>query len=197
MVNENIRRLLAQISELEEELGEAIQEQQETLFYRLEGTKIQFERNIREAQKKLKTGLLTWLVKSSPRNVITTPIIYSMIVPIGMLDAALSFYQLVCFPLYRVPKVKRRQYIVIDRHHLSYLNSVERLNCIYCAYANGVLAYSREIAARTEQYWCPIKHARKILDPHRRYARFADFGDAEHYSETMDMLRDAFLTEQH
>mgnify|MGYP005852257819 CR=1 FL=1 len=58
---------------------------------------------------------------------------------------------------------------------------IEQYNCVYCGYGNGVLAYAREVAARTEQYWCPIKHARKVLGRHSRYHDFIDFGDAEHY----------------
>jgi hypothetical protein len=38
-----------------------------------------------------------------------------------------------------------------------------------------------ENVARTEQYFCPIKHARKVLGTHRRYANFLDYGDADDY----------------
>jgi hypothetical protein len=56
---------------------------------------------------------------------------------------------------------------VFDRYHLAYLNVLEKLNC---AYANGLIAYVREIAGRTEQYWCPIKHARRVIGAHSHYA---------------------------
>jgi len=79
----------------------------------------------------------------------------------------------------------------LDRHRLSHLNSIEKLNCVYCGYVNGLIAYAREIVARTEQYWCPIKHARKILDPHRRYARFADFGDSDELARHAERMRSA------
>lgn len=49
---------------------------------------------------------------------------------------------------------------------LSYLNAIEKLNCVYCGYGNGVIAYGREIIARTEQFWCPIKHASKAAGEH-------------------------------
>jgi len=189
MVNEKVRQLLAQISELEDELQSALHEQQTSLIYRIEGTKVKFERNIRETQRKLKTGLFKWFRESSLRNIATAPVIYALAVPVALLDAALTIYQAICFPLYRVPKVRRSNYVLVDRHHLSYLNSVEKLNCIYCGYAVGVLAYAREIAARTELYWCPIKHAHKVLDPHRRYARYADFGDGENYHASLAQIR--------
>ena len=41
----------------------------------------------------------------------------------------------------------------------------------------------REIGSRTEQFWCPIKHARKVVGAHPRYNEFAEYGDAESYRE--------------
>ena len=94
------------------------------------------------------------------------------------MDIWISLYQWVCFRVYGVPRVRRQDYLIIDRHRLGYLNGIEKLNCVYCGYANGLFAYLREIAGRTEQYWCPIKHARKIRQPHSRYPRFLEYGDA-------------------
>lgn len=120
----------------------------------------------------------------------TAPIIYTLIIPIALLDLSVTFYQAVCFPLYGISKVRRRDYMVFDRHHLAYLNGIEKLNCTYCSYANGLIAYVREVAARTEQYWCPIKHAERISDAHDRYPEFVDFGDAEAYHGRARQLRD-------
>lgn len=188
-MHEHIRDILARISALEDELRDAIAEQQVHFRYRVEGTRIRFEDGIREAHRRLKTGVLPWLRGAKLRNVVTAPIIYGLVVPLALLDLAVSTYQLLCFPLYGVPRVRRGHFVIIDRQHLRYLNVIERLNCVYCGYGNGVLAYAREVAARTEQYWCPIKHARQVLDPHRRYVAFADYGDAEVYRATVERLR--------
>jgi hypothetical protein len=188
-MNENIQRLLNEISELEEELATVINEQQERLHYRIEGSKIRFEENLRRIHHDLKTGVFAWLRQSEIRNIASAPFIYAMFVPFVMLDAFLFVYQSVCFPLYRIPKVGRSNYVVLDRHNLGYLNAIERLNCVYCGYVDGLLAYTRQIVSRTEMYWCPIKHARKILDPHRRYARFADFGSGEDYESYVVAMR--------
>ena len=72
----------------------------------------------------------------------------------------------------------------------AYLNALEKLNCAYCSYANGLIAYVREIAARTEQYWCPIKHARRVVGAHPRYVLFDDYGDAENYQQRAAELRE-------
>jgi len=54
---------------------------------------------------------------------------------------------------------------------------------------DGVISYVREIAARTEQYWCPIKHARRVVGVHDRYSKFADYGDAVSYQAELAALR--------
>jgi len=188
-MNENIRQILGDIAKLEDELAALFQEQQERLHYRIEGSKVRFEKNLRRIHRELKTGVFAWLRKSELRNVVSAPFIYAMVVPFVFLDLFLAVYQAICFPLYRIQKVRRRNYVVIDRHNLGYLNVVEKLNCIFCGYADGVLAYARQVLSRTEMYWCPIKHARKVLDPHRRYARFVDFGDGEAYEAHTDNMR--------
>jgi hypothetical protein len=147
------------------------------------------ERDFRRAQKRLRQSIPSYLVQSRPLNVLAAPVIYSMIVPIALLDAWLSLYQLLCFPLFGLRKVKRSAYIVIDRHKLAYLNAIEKLNCVFCGYANGVFAYAREIAGRTETYWCPIKHRTHVRDAHRHYRHFAEYGDAAGYKQRLPHLR--------
>ena len=194
-MNESVRRLLSEITRLEDELATAINEQQERLHYRIDGSKIRFEENLRRIHHELKTGVFAWLRKSEWRNVVTAPFIYSMIIPFVALDIFLFVYQSICFPLYRIPKVRRANYVIIDRHHLGYLNVIEKLNCAYCGYADGLLAYARQILSRTEMYWCPIKHARKVVDPHRRYARFPDYAAGEDYAAQVVELRESLSAE--
>ncbi len=189
--NTRINILVSEIHEREIELEEVLRKYEANLFYKFEGTKIRFEESIEEAHRQIKINIRTWLGNSRLRNIMTSPVIYLMIFPFLVLDITISAYQFLCFPAYRLTKVCRNKYIVIDRQHLSYLNGIEKLNCMYCGYVNGLIAYAREIVARTEQYWCPIKHARKVLDPHRRYAKFAQFGDHEIYHTHAKHMRDS------
>lgn len=185
-----ISELLEEIREREEELEDAIKTHEVEFLYRLEGTKIKFEQVVEEAHRKLKVGIFQWLRKSNPVNILSAPVIYAMIFPFMLLDLTISIYQLICFSLYNIQKVDRKKYIVIDRQNLSYLNSIEKLNCMYCGYVNGLISYSCEIVARTEQYWCPIKHAKKVLGSHRRYAYFSDFGDPIDYHKHLLKMRE-------
>ena len=47
----------------------------------------------------------------------------------------------------------------------------------------------REIVARTEQYFCPIKHAHKILGTHALYNRFLAYGDADDFETRLEAFR--------
>jgi hypothetical protein len=188
-MNDRIRHLLAQMAAIEDELNKAVHEQEASLSFQIRGKRVEFERSIREAHLKLKTGFFRWLVHNRPQNLITGPIIYSMILPLAILDLFVSFYQATCFPIYGVAKVRRGDYIVFDRQHLEYLNFIEKFHCTYCAYGAGLVAYVGEIVARTENYFCPIKHARKVLGTHSRYARFLDYGDAADYEARLEAFR--------
>ena len=124
-----------------------------------------------------------------PQNLISGPLIYGMAIPLLMLDVCVSFYQWACFPIYGIVKVKRSDYLVFDRRHLSCLNFIEKVHCTYCEYGNGLMGYMREILARTEVYFCPIKHAYKILGTHAHYKRFLDYGDAADYEAKLEAFR--------
>ena len=190
-MNETINRILGQMAELEDELRSAVHEQESRMFFEIKGKRVEFERAVRDAHRKLKMNFFRWLVTNRPQNLITGPIIYSMAIPLLMLDLCVSFFQWSCFPIYGITKVRRADYIVYDRHQLAYLNFIEKFHCTYCEYGNGLIAYLREIVARTEQYFCPIKHARKILGTHGRYNRFLDYGDAEEYEKRLEGFRKA------
>ena len=92
------------------------------------------------------------------RHLLTIPFLFSAVIPIVILDLWIEVYHRISFPFYRLPYVKRGHYIKIDRHRLSYLNPMQKLNCLYCGYANGVLQFWVKIVGDTEKYWCAIKH---------------------------------------
>lgn len=195
-MNDRIQQILSQITALEDDLRSALNEQQSSIFFQIKGKRVEFEQSIKEAHSRLKTNFFRWLVTNRPQNLITGPIIYSMIIPLLITDFFVTFYQWTCFPIYGIKKVRRSDYIVYDRQQLNYLNFIEKFHCTYCAYGNGMIAYVTEVIARTEQYFCPIKHARKILGTHARYERFLDYGDAENYEDKLEEYRRALEKEK-
>jgi len=190
-MNNRIQQLLDQITALEDDLRTALSEQQTSVFFHMKGKRVEFEQSIKATHRKLKRNFFRWLITDRPQNLITGPIIYSMIIPLLITDLFVSFYQFTCFPIYGIKKVRRADYIIFDRQQLNYLNFIEKFHCTYCAYGSGMIAYISEIIARTEQYFCPIKHARKILGTHARYTRFLDYGDAKDYEARLEEYRRA------
>ena len=195
IMNNRIRHILDQITALENELHAAIEAHEGRLRYQIKGKRIIFERAIKEAHLKVKMGVFRWLTTVRPQNFLTMPIIYGMAVPLVLFDLAVTVYQATCFPIYRIAKVSRANYIVMDHQHLAYLNIIEKTHCMYCSYAVGLLGYACEITARTEQYFCPIKHARKILGTHTRYENFLSYGDADNLHEKVEKFRAALAKE--
>jgi hypothetical protein len=151
----SIAALIEKIQALEGELDAELAKRRAELRVGLEHGRIAFEEELLRRHRALRQKLLPYLFGASPLVVLTAPVIYAGIVPFVLLDIFVSIFQAVCFPIYGIAKIKRGDYLVFDRHHLAYLNALEKLNCAYCSYANGIIAFTREIAARTEQYWCP------------------------------------------
>lgn len=183
--------LRLQLRALEAALLRDARRQRRRWRYRVNRGKVRFDREARDAQRRLKQSLRAFLRQSSLRNALTAPLIYSLAVPLVLADLWITLYQWLCFPAYGIARVRRRDYFALDRHRLGYLNAIEKVNCTYCSYANGLIAYIREIAARTEQYWCPIKHGRRARSPHLLYPLFAEYGDAAGYHEHTAQLRAA------
>ena len=190
-MNPKVSELLGRIRLLQEEIEQEIKRRRAELHADFEDRRIRFEREIVEQQRRFKAGLLAYIFGAELRHAVSAPIIYALIFPLLLLDLFVSLYQFICFPLYRIPYVRRRDHFVFDRTHLAYLNLLEKFNCAYCSYGNGLASYLLEIIGRTEQYWCPIKHARRVMQAHPYYDGFADYGDAEGYRSELQTLRAA------
>lgn len=191
-MKQDLKQLLQDIQELEAVVSEKIQQKGHDLQFKMHEGKVVFEAEIRQRHKALAKRLHQYLLDSSLLKIVTAPLIYFLFFPLLLLDAVTWVYQTVCFPIYDIPKVQRRDYIAIDRYKLSYLNAIERFNCDYCSYANGLIAFVREVAARTEQHWCPIKHSRKVKGCHDRHCLFCEYGDAVGFRKRFDELRGEF-----
>ncbi len=193
-MTQRMKDLADQIVRLQGELDREIESRRKVLGWKLRGQIGRFEHGVAAEHRRLRMGMAKFFGGTSLAVVLTAPVIYSLIIPMALVDAWVSAYQAICFRAYGIPRVNRRDYIAF-RGQLAYLNVIEGLNCAYCAYANGVVAYAREVTSRTEQYWCPIKHALKISDPHRRYYEFLEYGDAEGYRARLKEFRARLRTE--
>jgi len=190
-VNPRIQELLERVRALEEEIEREFKRRRAELNADFEQRKVRFEQEVLAQQRRFREGLLGYLVGCELRHAVSMPFIYPLFPVLVLLDLMAMLYQAVCFPLYGIARVRRRDYLVFDRSMLGYLNLLEKLNCAYCSYATGLIGFLREVIGRTEQYWCPIKHARRVLQAHPGYGGFVDFGDAAAYRRELRALREA------
>jgi hypothetical protein len=187
---QSLSEIFDRMTQLEEQLDKAFKERAQHLRYELKNRRVVFEREVLDAHRAFRIHLAHYVVNARFLSVATAPIIYAMVVPLAFLDLSMTIYQAICFTAYGVPKVRRGDYIIFDRHKLAYLNALQKFNCVYCSYGNGMIAYVQEIASRTEAYWCPIKHAQSTKSFMPRYARFSDYGSAETYHEDFERNRE-------
>jgi hypothetical protein len=188
-MNPQINEFLDRIRQLEVDIEQEVQRRRQQFQADFDQRKVKFEHEVLNQQRRFKQGVVNYLLTSDWRHLLTMPLIYPVLLPMLLLDVMVSLYQWVCFPLYSMPRVKRSDFFVYDRTHLAYLNVIEKINCAYCSYGNGLVAYAREVVGKTEQFWCPIKHARRVVHAHPYYHGFSDYGDAQRYRGQLAHLR--------
>lgn len=193
---EKIQKLLEDIQEKKQELTQEYEKLSERLREKYDFSfakgRVIFSEKAEQYQKKFKTPLWKYAIPQSYRHILSMPFIYGMIIPAIFLDICLFIYQQTALRLYGIPLVKRSDYISYDRRHLSYLNLIQKINCLYCSYVNGLFQYAVEVAGRTEKYWCPIKAARRKAGSHNWESYFADYGDPEAFQKTFNSNKEFF-----
>jgi len=182
-MDSKIRKIIEKIEFWNKALKKEHARLAEKYGFSIQEKRVVFLKRIRERNKSFRIPAWKYVLPKSIRHLISLPFIYGMIVPALLLDISITIYQWIAFPLYGIPKVKRGDYILYERRFLDYLNIIQKAHCLYCSYVGGLFAYSVEIAARTERYWCPIKSAQKLKMHHDWYKDFADYGNPEEWTE--------------
>ena len=179
-----INIILSDIDKKKEELKVEYTKLMDKYGFTFSWGKIVFNSEKVKENKRLKKPLLETIFTAQIREIISIPFIYMMYFPALLLDFMLFIYQHVAFRLYKIPIVKRSEFIIYDRAQLDYLNIVQKINCIYCSYFNWLMSYAVEIWWRTERYWCPIKHAKKMKWWHDWQKHFSDYWDPDGFKDT-------------
>ncbi len=138
-MNAQIPGLLQRIRSLEDELEAEFAKRRLELSFAVREGKVRFEQAILARHRTLRTQLPRYVLAARPMTLLSAPLIYAMVVPLMLLDLSLTLYQAVCFRVYGIEKVRRGDYLIYDRSQLAYLNAIEKLNCTYCSYANGLI----------------------------------------------------------
>ena len=189
-MNDKIREILEEIEEMKVKLAEEIDKQESHITYEIKDGYVRFEKEVLAKQRENMKNLLSWFREVPFLHLLSSPLIYAMIIPAVLFDIILFVYQQIIFRVYKFEFIKRSDYMLFDHHYLGYLNPIEKLNCLYCSYFNGLMLYASAIAGRTELYFCPIKHAKKVISQHAYYDEFLSYGDEEEYQKKMEELRE-------
>lgn len=189
-MNSKIKEIIEQMEELEEKLKTEIETHEKDISYEIKEGYVKFEESVLEQQKRMMKGLVAYFGETPLSHLLSSPLVYSMVIPAVILDIMLFIYQNIIFRIYGFEFVKRSDYIIFDRQYLRYLNCIEKLNCMYCAYFNGLMHYAAELAAKTELYFCPIRHAKKTLYKHRYHKDFLMYGDGDDYQTKLKEIRE-------
>ncbi len=188
-MNNKIKEIIDEIEEMKIKLAEEIDKHENHISYEIKNGYVKFESEVLAKQKENMKTLLSWFREVPLLHLLTSPIIYAMVIPAVFLDIILFIYQQVIFRIYKFDLIKRNDYMHFDHKYLGYLNPIEKLNCLYCSYFNGLMLYASAIAGRTELYFCPIKHAKKVVAQHKYYDEFLSYGDEEDYQNKLKELR--------
>jgi hypothetical protein len=188
-MNDKIKEIIEEIEAMKVKLGEEIAQQEKDISYEIQNGYVRFEKEVLDKQKENMKNLLAWFRDIPLLHLLASPLVYGMIIPAMLFDIILFIYQQVIFRIFKFKFIKRSDYILFDRQYLGYLNSIEKLNCLYCSYFNGLMQYASAIAGRTELYFCPIKHAKKVAYQHDYYGEFFRYGDEDEYQKKLEALR--------
>jgi len=188
-MSDKIKQMIDEIEAMKIKLLAEIAEQEEQVSYEIKNGYVRFEKEVLEKQKKNMKNLWLWFRDIPLLHLLSSPIVYFMVFPAMFLDIALFVYSKVVSKVFKFTFPSRDEYIVFDRQYLAYLNIIEKINCMYCSYFNGLMAYAFSIASRTELYFCPIKHAKKVVYEHKYYGEFLNYGEGDDYQKKLGELR--------
>ncbi len=188
MIDSKIKKILENIDVLHDSLQKEYDRLAKKYGFSISKRRIIFLKKFNDRNRSLRIPTWRYAVPRNIRHFVSIPFIYMMIVPAVILDMFLSIYNTVALPLYHIPKVRRQDHFIFDRQFLAYLNTIQKINCIYCSYVNGLFSYASEIGARTERYWCPIKASHRPKYYHSWYKDFADYGSPEQWSEKFNQV---------
>lgn len=85
----------------------------------------------------------------------------------GLMIAHLTFtvllYQWLVCPLLGIKHVRWKDYVIIDRHRIKALSRIDRLNCKFCGYANGLCGMMNQEYDNLAEYREKIGFIRHVM----------------------------------
>jgi hypothetical protein len=76
---------------------------------RVHRARVWFDRELRDAHRRLRQSIPSYLLEANLLSLLTAPVIYSMLLPLVLIDLWVTLYQSICFPIYGIARVPRRR----------------------------------------------------------------------------------------
>jgi hypothetical protein len=96
--------LMEKMRSVESEIESELAKRREELRFGFENSRVVFEEEALRIHRAIKTRASRYLLQANPLVVLTAPVIYSLLIPIMLLDIFVIVYQLICFPVYKSRK---------------------------------------------------------------------------------------------
>jgi hypothetical protein len=109
--------LMEKMRSVEAEIEAELAKRQEALRFRFESDRIVFEEEAQRIHRAIKTRISRYLLDANPLIVLTAPVIYSVLIPILLLDIFVIAYEAICFN--RLMTGRRRAHLLQERFDLA------------------------------------------------------------------------------
>jgi hypothetical protein len=86
-MTQRMQDLASEIVRLQDELNRQVEARRDALGWRLEKGIVEFEHGVAIEQRRRRMGVVAFLARSPLFFILTAPVIYSMIVPLALVDA--------------------------------------------------------------------------------------------------------------
>ena len=103
-MNPKISELLDRIQKMEQEIELEMKRKRAELQADFEETRVRFEHEVLEQQRRFKTGVIAYLLTANFMSVLTAPVIYALFFPLALLAVSLTMYQHICFRASGLPE---------------------------------------------------------------------------------------------
>src|ERR1700677_4216234 len=91
--------LMEKLRSVEADIEAELAKRAEELRFRIENRKIVFEQDVKRLHRAIKVRAARYFIDANPLIVLSAPVIYSLIVPIALVDIWVMAYQAICFPV--------------------------------------------------------------------------------------------------
>src|SRR5688572_22939865 len=95
-----VARIVARVREAKDDLAREVEEQQQRWHYRVRCGRVWFDKEVQRAHRRLRQSIPAYIRQGSVLSLVTAPAIYSLLLPLLLLDLWVWTYQWICFPIY-------------------------------------------------------------------------------------------------